>query len=149
MKPEYAEFIKRWCSSVQDVGLVLYIPPVVDGKPITARVPGFESDNINVSGQSPNMGEISPRDFDAGRFFTPEEDQRDRPRGRHRLQRGGGAVPRRHAVGGTMMMDGAEYTVIGVYAKAKGGFFGENGQDSAIVIPLRTAESRYPQVDRS
>ena len=26
-----------------------------------------------------------------------------------------------------MMMDGAEYTVIGVYAKAKGGFFGENG----------------------
>ena len=46
------------------------------------------------------------------------------------------------------MMDGAEYTIIGVYAKAKGGFFGENGQDNAIVIPLRTAESRYPQVDR-
>ena len=52
------------------------------------------------------------------------------------------------ALGGTMMMDGAEYTVIGVYAKAKGGFFGENGQDSAIIIPLHTAESRYPQVDR-
>jgi putative ABC transport system permease protein len=52
------------------------------------------------------------------------------------------------AVGGTMMMDGAEYTVIGIYAKAKGGFFGENGQDNAIVIPLRTAKSRYPQVDR-
>ena len=32
-----------------------------------------------------------------------------------------------------MMMDGAEYTIIGVYAKAKGGFFGENGQDNAIV----------------
>jgi putative ABC transport system permease protein len=46
------------------------------------------------------------------------------------------------------MMDGAEYTVVGVFAKAKGGFFGENGQDNAIVIPLRTAESRYPQVDR-
>ena len=76
MKPEYAEFIRRWSTSVEDVGLQLYIPPVVDGKPITARVPGFESENINVAGQSPNMGEISPRDFAAGRFFTPEEDQR-------------------------------------------------------------------------
>ena len=53
-----------------------YIPPVVDGKPITAHVPGFESENINVAGQSPNMGEISPRDFATGRYFTPEEDQR-------------------------------------------------------------------------
>ena len=68
--------IKRWCSSVEDVGLQLFIPPVVDGKPITARVPGFESENINVAGQSPNMDDISPRDFAAGRFFTPEEDQR-------------------------------------------------------------------------
>src|ERR1700747_3695995 len=41
MKPEYAEFIRRWSSTVQDVGLQLYIPPVVDGKPITARVSGF------------------------------------------------------------------------------------------------------------
>jgi putative ABC transport system permease protein len=46
-----------------------------------------------------------------------------------------------------VMIDGAEYIVIGVYAKAKGGFFGENGQDDAIVFPLRTAENRYPQVD--
>ena len=46
------------------------------------------------------------------------------------------------------MMDGAEYTVVGVYAKAKGGFFGENGMDNAVVMPLRTAESRYPQIDR-
>src|SRR3954470_19273918 len=76
MKPEYAEVIRRWSSSVQDVGLQLYIPPVVDGKPITARVSGFESENINVAGQSPNMGEISPRDFASGRYFSAEEDQR-------------------------------------------------------------------------
>ncbi len=51
-------------------------PPVVDGNPITARVPGYETDTINVTGRSPNMDDISPRDFAAGRFFTPEEDQR-------------------------------------------------------------------------
>jgi putative ABC transport system permease protein len=44
------------------------------------------------------------------------------------------------------MVDGAEYTIIGVMAKAKGGFFGENGMDNAIVIPLETAQSRYPQI---
>jgi putative ABC transport system permease protein len=147
MKPEYAEYIKRWCSSVEDAGLVLYIPPVVDGKPITARVPGYESDTINVSGLSPNMAEISPRDLDAGRFFTPEEDQR----GAHVAVIGASVAealfPNGHAVDRAFMMDGAEYTVAGVYAKAKGGFFGENGMDNAVDIPLRTAESRYPQVD--
>jgi putative ABC transport system permease protein len=56
--------------------------------------------------------------------------------------------PSGNAVDRTFMMDGAEYTVIGVFAKAKGGFFGENGMDNTIAIPLRTAESRYPQVDR-
>ena len=148
MKPEYAEYLKRWCSSLADVGLVLYLPPVVDGNPITARVPGYESDTINVSGVSPNMADISPRDLDAGRIFTPEEDQRDAHVAIIGSSVAEALFPDGKAVGRTFMMDGAEYTVAGVYAKAKGGFFGENGQDSEIDIPLRTARSRYPQVDR-
>ena len=148
MKPEYAEYLKRWCSSVEDTGLVLYIPPVVDDKPITARVPGYESDTINVSGLSPNMAEISPRDLDAGRFFTPEEDQRTAHVAVIGASVAEALFPNGHAVDRTFMMDGAEYTIAGVYAKAKGGFFGENGQDNEIDIPLRTARSRYPQVDR-
>jgi putative ABC transport system permease protein len=148
LKPEYAEYIKRWCSSVADTGLVLYIPPVVDGNPITARVPGYDSDTINVSGVSPNMPEISPRDLDAGRFFTPEEDQRSAHVAVIGASVAEALFPNGHSVDRTFMMDGAEYTVVGVYAKAKGGFFGENGMDNAVDIPLRTARSRYPQVDR-
>src|ERR1039457_399910 len=148
MKPEYAEYLKRWCSSVEDTGLVLYIQPVVDGKPITARVPGYESDTINVSGLSPNMIEISPRDLDAGRFFTAEEDQRDAHVAVIGASVAEALFPNGHAVDRAFMMDGAEYMIAGVYAKAKGGFFGENGMDNAVDIPLRTAQSRYPQVDR-
>ena len=148
MKPEYADLIRRWTTSVEDVGLQLYIPPVVEGQPITAHVPGFESENINVAGQSPNMGDIQPRDFSAGRYFTPEEDQRTAHVAIIGANVADSLYPGGNAVGSTFMMDGAEYNVIGVYAKAKGGFFGENGQDNAIVIPLRTAESRYPQIDR-
>ena len=131
-----------------DTGLVLYVPPVVDGNPLIARVPGFESDTINLSGLSANMYDISPRDFDAGRYFTPEEDQRSA----HVAMIGHNVAdqlfPDGHPVGRTFMLDGAEYNVIGAYSKAKGGFFGENGQDNEIDIPLHTAESRYPQINR-
>jgi putative ABC transport system permease protein len=51
-------------------------------------------------------------------------------------------------VGKAIQVDGAEYTIIGVFEKAKGGFFGENGLDKQITLPLRTAHLRYPQVDR-
>ena len=148
MKPEYVDYIRHTCMAVQDVGLELMIPPAINNNPITARVPGFETENINVVGESPNLDSISPRDFDAGRFFTPEEDQR----GAHVVMIGSNIAaslyPDGKALGRTLMMDGAEYTVVGVYAKAKGGFFGENGMDNAIVMPLRTAESRYPQITR-
>jgi len=148
IKPEFAEFLKRWCFSVEDVGLDLLLPAAVDGNPITARVPGYETDTINVSGRSPNMDEITPRDFSSGRFFSREEDHR----AAHVAMIGASVAealfPDGHAAGKTLTMDGAEYTVVGVYAKAKGGFFGENGMDNALDIPLHTAEARYPQIDR-
>src|SRR5579885_2179569 len=31
LQPEFAEYIKRWCTSVADTGLIIYIPAVVDG----------------------------------------------------------------------------------------------------------------------
>jgi len=146
MKPEYAAAIRRWCFSVEDTGLTLYLPSTVEGNPLTARVPGYEVDSINVYGTTANMGEISPRDLAAGRFFTPDEEQR----GLHLVVLGASVAdalyPNGKAVGRTVMMDGAEYTVVGVYAKAKGGFFGENGQDSDFAIPLHTAHARYPQI---
>jgi putative ABC transport system permease protein len=148
MRPEYVEMLRRLCTNVQDFALILYIPPVVAGHPITARVPGYESESLNVNGISANSAEITPRDLDAGRFFTPEEDQR----GLHVAVIGSNLAaslfPGGGAAGRTVMVDGAEYTVIGVYAKAKGGFFGENAQDNSFNIPIRTAMTRYPQIDR-
>ncbi|HJT89319.1 MAG TPA: ABC transporter permease [Bryobacteraceae bacterium] len=146
LQPEYADFIKRSCISVADVGLTLAIPPVVDGVPITARVPGYEADTLNIAGLSPNQQELSPREFRLGRFFTPEENQR----GAHVVVIGSSLAdalfPTGRPLGRAVMMDGAEYTVIGVYEKAQGGFLGENQEDVAFNIPLRTAQQRYPQL---
>jgi putative ABC transport system permease protein len=148
MKPEYVDYIKRTCAAVEDVGLGLLLPASVDGKPITARVPGYESDTISASGESANMDSIAPRDFSSGRYFTPEEEHR----GAHVVMIGSSVAealfPDGRAVNKTFMMDGAEYTVVGVYAKAKGGFFGENSMDNAVDMPLHTAATRYPQIDR-
>jgi len=147
LKPEFADYIRKTCFSVQEVGLELIVPATVDNNPITARVPGYETETINLAGEEPVMGDIAPRDFAYGRFFTPAENQR----GAHVIAIGYNVAqslfPANDALDKPVMIDGAEYIVIGVYAKAKGGFFGENGQDDAIVFPLRTAEDRYPQVN--
>ena len=148
LRPEYAEQLRRYCSSLEDLGTELFIPPIVKGRPLTARVPGYESDNISLAGYSANMASIVPRDFDAGRYFTPEEEARVMRVAIVGYNVAQSLFPGGDAVGKAMMVDGAEYIILGVLAKAKGGFFGENGMDNAITIPLRTAQVRYPQVDR-
>ncbi len=148
IRPEYADVIRRWSTSVADVGLSLFIPSVVSGHAITARVPGFEADSLSLVGESPNMSTLSPRDFVQGRSFTADEDARTARVAVVGYSLAEALFPDGRAVGRTFIMDGAEYTVVGVPAKAKGGFFGENGMDTQVTIPLRTAHARYPQVDR-
>src|ERR1051326_9207597 len=148
LKPEYAEYIKKTCHSVQDVGIQLLLPAAVNGNPLIAKVRGYESDTIGVTGQTANMAEISPRDYRAGRPFTPEEEQRGARVAVIGANVSDALFPVGDPIQQTMMMDGAEYIIIGVLDKAKGGFFGENGFDNAVLIPLKTAETRYPQIDR-
>ena len=148
IKVEYADVIRRFASTVEDVGIQLYVPSAVGGSLITARVPGFETDSLNVLGASPNSIFLSPRAFDQGRYFTDEENNR----GDHVAVLGydlaKALFPDGNAVNRTFMLGGSELRVVGVFEKAKGGFFGQNVQDSQIVIPLRTAELRFPQLER-
>jgi putative ABC transport system permease protein len=148
IRPEYADLIRRWSTSVEDTGLSLFVPSVTGGRPITARVPGFEADNLSLVGASPNMFALSPRDFAQGRTFTADEDARVAHVAILGHSLAEALFPDGRAAGRTFVMDGAEYVVVGVHSKAKGGFFGENGMDTQVTIPLRTAHARYPQVDR-
>lgn len=148
LKPEYGDQIKRFAGSIEAVGLELFIPGVVNGKQITAKVPGFEADTLSIVGLSPNYMDLAPRDFDQGRYFTEEENNR----GAHVAAIGYDLAqtlfPDGNAVQKSFLLDGAEYTVVGVNSKAKGGFFGSNGLDTQISIPIRTAHNRYPQIER-
>src|ERR1035438_3278488 len=93
---------------VEDGGLELLLPAAVDGNPITARVPGYESDTINVTGRSPNMEDIEPRDFAAGRFYTSEENHRSAHVAVIGASVAEALFPDGHGVGRAIMMDGAE-----------------------------------------
>jgi putative ABC transport system permease protein len=148
IKKDYVEMIARASTYVQDIGLTLYIPPAPSGSIITAKVPGFETDSLNMVGVSTNTQDLTPRDMDQGRFFTDEENDRVAHVAVLGYDLARALFPSGEASGRTFMLDGAEFTVVGVFAKAKGGFFGQNDQDSVIEMPLKTAESRYPQLDR-
>jgi putative ABC transport system permease protein len=133
---------------VADTSISLIVPPVINGRPLSAKVPGIDTDQIAVAGVSANQFAIAPRNLIAGRIFTAEEDRR----AAHIVLLGQRVAevlfPDGRAVGNAILMDGAEYLVLGVFEKAKGGFFGENGLDRQLTMPLRTAQLRYPGLDR-
>jgi putative ABC transport system permease protein len=148
MRPEYADVIRRFASTVDDVGLTLYIPPASGGAVITAKVPGLDTDQLSIVGTTPNAIDLTPREFDQGRFFTDEENLRGAKVAVLGHDIAYTLYPSGNAVDRTFIMDGTEYRVIGVFAKAKGGFLGENQDDTQVDLPLKTAESQYPEVNR-
>ena len=148
IRKEYAEIIKRTCPSVDDVSISLFIPGIIGNVPLSARVPGYESDNVAMVGVTANSFAMQPRNLKAGRFFTPEEANRGSMVALLGSDLADALFPDGRAAGRTFLVNGAEYYVLGVFERAKGGFFGENGLDRQISIPLRTAEMRYPQLDR-
>jgi putative ABC transport system permease protein len=146
IRRDYAEYLKAVVHSIDDVAVSLYVTPT-PGNFLSAKVPGYESDNMFLMGTTPNIYTISPRELQQGRAFNPEEAQRGQ-----RLAILGSSIadalfPSGERIGRTVSIDGAEYSVVGVFAPAKGGFFGENGLDRQVAIPLETAHLRYPQLD--
>lgn len=144
LHPEDAEYLKTVVRSIEDVGVTLFINPP-PGKFFNVKVGSFESDNMSLTGISPASYLISPRELRAGRVFTQEEAQRGQRVAVLGSSLAEALFPAGKEVGQSIYMDGAEYTVIGVFAAAKGGFFGENGLDRQIDIPLETARLHYSQ----
>jgi hypothetical protein len=128
--------------------MALFIPPAASGSSMTAKVPGFETDSLSLVGATPNEIDVAPKDFDQGRFFTDEENNRGARVAVLGFDLAKVLYPDGNAVGKTLIVDGAEFYVDGVYSKAKGGFFGQNGADTQMTIPLKTAEDRYPNIQR-
>jgi putative ABC transport system permease protein len=145
--PEYADAIVRLCPSVQVVARTVFIPAVMGGKPLIVKAGGIDTDQFSIVGDATEAFSTIPRDMESGRHYTAEEDRRGA-----KVTILGHAIaetlfPGGNAVGRQVIVDGAEYEVVGVFVKMKGGFFGQNPVDSQISIPFHTACARYPQLE--
>ena len=50
IKPEYAEIVTRLSPSILRASVAVFPPMIVNGRPLAAKVPGFESDNLSLVG---------------------------------------------------------------------------------------------------
>jgi putative ABC transport system permease protein len=144
--PEYAALFKN-IRGVDDVSVQLYVTSLSSGQ-IIAKVPGFETDNVFLTGVTANSFFIQPRDLRLGRYFSPEEDERAARVCVIGPQVAEALFPDGKPLGRLVQVAGTEYQVVGVLDEAKGSFFGTNRQDTQIMIPLRTAMLRFPTEDR-
>src|SRR5947209_5039050 len=103
----------------------------------------------NVDGVSPNYDRISNLAVSEGRWITEADNIQRRKvvvigvNAREALF----PNPDESPVGKLMRMNGDTWEIVGVVAKRKAGFFGENEEDQRVFIPIRTARKAAPQRD--
>jgi putative ABC transport system permease protein len=152
LQPGYAEQIERLGDAVGAVGVQLIVPPVVNGRAITARAGANEVDTVLVEGASPNLFEVTGAEFASGRPFTALEHLAAAPvavLGANVVIALFGEDARGRAVGRPIVLAGETYFVVGELAPRKGGFFGENRNDNVMSLPLGTVARRFPQAENT
>jgi putative ABC transport system permease protein len=145
--------------TVLDAQAIMAQSPAVEDVAAVAENVGYNGgpfdDNIhyldrnyrwgNTQGVTANYDKIANVTIKEGRFFTENDDQQRR----HVLIIGVNAAealfPTEPRIVGTMVkMGGITWEIIGVLEKRKSGFFGENEEDNAVFMPLRTAQKVAP-----
>jgi len=147
LKPEFADLLVKACPSVQDAAVQILVPAIVGGRALAARNKNLENENIQVQGATWNFSQVTGAELQSGRIYTAEEERRGARVCLLGANIDASLFPSGNAVGQSILMDGALYHVLGVLQKRKGGFIGENRQDNAVMIPLRTIRKRYPDAE--
>ncbi|HEX7314524.1 MAG TPA: ABC transporter permease [Pyrinomonadaceae bacterium] len=116
---------------------------------------GFD-DTINVNGKTyrrgntravnANMAEIGNISLREGRFFNEQEDLNRRNVMVIGVNAAEALFPGQETgiVGTKVKMGGYVWEIVGVLAKRKATFFGENEEDNAVFVPLRTGRQVAP-----
>lgn len=141
-----AEAIAAQAAAVEEVATVA--PNVgYSGGPFDDNVT-YQGHNYrwgNTQGVSPNYAGITNIALREGRFFTENDEQQRANVMVIGVNAADALFPGANQIAGTMVrMGGYNFEVIGVLEKRKAGFFGENEEDNAVLIPLRTAQKIAP-----
>lgn len=149
LDPEFAPEIARRGDAIRTVAVQVIVPNVVNGRALVARAGSNESDTVLVEGASANFFEVVGAEFARGRPFTDVED-----RAGARVAVIGSSLARalfgsQAPLGRALTLAGETYYVVGELAPRKGGFFGENRQDSVLAIPARAVKRRFQEAERT
>ena len=142
-----AETIRAQASSVDDVAVVA--PNVgYSGGPFDDNVT-YEGHNYrwgNTQGVTANYADLSNITLKEGRFISELDDQQRANVMVIGVNAADALFPGQQSnIAGTQVrMGGYNFEIIGVLEKRKAGFFGENEEDNAVFIPLRTAQKVAP-----
>lgn len=140
----FAEAIKRLSSNIEEVGVQLIVPAIVNGRPLVATAGRIDNDTCYAEGSGARTFQVIDAALSEGRLFTPIEEQTGA-----RVAILGASVraslfPGVSPLGKEVRVSGVSFTVIGAVAPRPGGVFGENRQDNVISMPLRTVASLFP-----
>jgi putative ABC transport system permease protein len=142
-----AEYIKAQAPAIEDVAVEA--PNVgYSGGPFDDNIT-YQGNNYrwgNTAGVTANYADLTNVTIKEGRFITDSDnDQR-----RNVMVIGVNAAEalfpgqQRNIAGTEVRMGGYNFEIVGVLEKRKAGFFGENEEDNAVFIPLRTAQKVAP-----
>jgi len=142
-----ADAIKAQASSVEDLAVVA--PNVgYGGGPFDDNI-NYQGRNYrwgNTSGVTPNYSDISNITIREGRFITEADNEQRRNVVVIGVNAADALFPGQsgNIAGTEVRMGGYNFEIIGVLEKRKNAFFGENEEDNAVMIPLRTAQKVAP-----
>ena len=142
-----ADALKAQASSVEDLAVVA--PNVgYSGGPFDDNI-NYQGRNYrwgNTSGVTPNYSSISNITIREGRFITEADNEQRRNVVVIGVNAADALFPgQQDNIAGTeVRLGGYNFEIIGVLEKRKNAFFGENEEDNAVYIPLRTAQKVAP-----
>ena len=142
-----ADAIKAQATSVEDLAIVA--PNVgYGGGPFDDNI-NYQGRNYrwgNTSGVTPNYSDISNITIREGRFITEADNEQRRNVVVIGVNAADALFPGQsgNIAGTEVRMGGYNFEIIGVLEKRKNAFFGENEEDNAVMIPLRTAQKVAP-----
>jgi putative ABC transport system permease protein len=142
-----ADAIRSLAGSVEDLAVVA--PNVgYGGGPFDDNIT-YQGHNYrwgNTSGVTPNYADISNITIKQGRFITEADNDQRRNVVVIGVNAADALFPgQQDNIAGTQVrMGGIDFEIIGVLEKRKNAFFGENDEDNAVMIPLRTAQKVAP-----
>lgn len=144
----WVDDLKRLTTASRDVGAQVVVPTTSARGALVARAGGNESDTVLVEGVTPTFFDIIGAEFERGRPFTALEDRAAAKVAVIGASLSTALYGSESAIGKTLTLGGDTYTVVGELQKRRGGFLGENRQDSVLSLPVGTVRKRFGTPDK-